>query len=162
MAKSRYSKGSKKCEKALKSMKKKVKESEEKLKKCLKSKVRIVLRKSPVKKSKRASPKKTPAKKRVYKKKSVTKPRHAAHSYYATVYPEKAKRENRRYKAHKSAKKSPAKKRKYKKSSSVKKAKPGSSQDVKMQMRKEMNKRAAISSVRAINKYGSGGGKTGE
>ena len=70
------------------------------------------------------------------------------------VSPEKAKRENRRYKARKSARKSPAKKRRYKKSSSVKKVKPGSSQDVKMQMQRELNRKSSKAAVELVKKYG--------
>lgn len=140
-----------KCEAARKSTVKKLKTVEKKLKKHSKSK-------SAVKKSKR----KSPAKKRTYKKKSMSKPRHAAHSYFAMVSPKKAKSENRKYKARKSAKKSPAKKRRYmkkSKASSVKKVKPGSSQDVKMQMRKELKSRASKSAVKALKNYGAGDGE---
>lgn len=148
-----------KCEAARKSTVKKLKTVEKKLKKHSKSK-------SPVKKSKRKSPKKSPTKKRTYKKKSMSKPRHAAHSYFAMVSPKKAKSENRKYKASKSPKKSPVKKRRYKKKSksvSVKKVKPGSSQDVKMKMRKEMNARVPKATKNAVKNYGSGKyGDTGD
>jgi len=148
-----------KCEAARKSAVKKIKTAEKKVKKHRRSK-------PPVKQSRRKSPKKSPAKKRTYKKKSMSKQRHAGHSYFAMVYPKKAKSENRKYKSRKSPNKSPTNKRRYKKMSksvAVKKVKAGSSQDAKKQMRKEMKSRVDKSTAKAVKNYGSGkGGKTGD